>query len=311
MKSERIFYSLILFLICSIILNNLKTRISYPYLNNDQEANRFWVVKTLIQKNYDIILMGDSRVYRGISPSTIEQSVPGVRILNFAYSSGGLNRYMYEEAYNKLDPNSSRKAIIIGLSAYALSEFESTNAAYITEKTRSIDYIVSNYLLPGAEYFISPINNILSDYLTSRMTAGNIRRYYQEFYDDGWVASRATPDDPTLLLGSYRRTFKTRKVSTELIKQLADHTASWKKNNITVFAFRMPTARKMAVLENQSGGFNEELISKEFEKSGGIWLDFSKGAYHSYDGSHLDKDSAVKFSQDLAGKIDEYMNMSK
>jgi hypothetical protein len=76
-------------------------RMTIPYMNNSEAANRYWVVKTHIQKNYDIILLGDSRVYRGISPSTMEQSMQGVRILNFGYSGGGLNQYMYEEADNK------------------------------------------------------------------------------------------------------------------------------------------------------------------------------------------------------------------
>ena len=86
MKSERIFYALILFLICSIIVNNRRIRMTIPDVNNDVAANRYWVVKTFIQKNYDIILLGDSRVYRGISPAMMEQSMPGFRILNFSYS---------------------------------------------------------------------------------------------------------------------------------------------------------------------------------------------------------------------------------
>ena len=291
-------------MICSIILNNLRMRITIPNLNNDEDANRYWVVKTQIQKNYDIVLLGDSRVYRGISPATMVQSMPGVRILNFAYSSGGLNQYMYAEADSKLDPNSSRKAIIIGLSPAALTEFSSNNAAYMAEKTRSIDYIVSNYLFPGAQDFISPLNNKISDYyqLTKKM-----KDYYQEFYDDGWVASWTIPEDRSALT-SYKEVFKTRKVSTELVQQFTDQTAFWRENHITVFAFRMPTDPQMVILENKSSGFDENHISKQFEKNGGIWLDFSNETYHSYDGSHLDKDSAVKFSQDLSAQIAQYMN---
>jgi hypothetical protein len=241
----------------------------------------------------------------------MEQSMQGVRILNFGYSGGGLNQYMYEEADNKLDPNSSRKAIIIGISPFALLESSSNNDTYITEKTRSIDYIVSYYLFPGAENFISPINKILSNYLLGNISKANIRKYYQEFYDNGWIASSATPDDPTLLLASYTSTFQTSKVSTELIKQLTDQTAAWRENHIKVFAFRMPTDPQMIILENKYSGFDEKHISKLFVKDGGIWLDFSNNTYHSYDGSHLDKDSAVKFSQDLATKIAQYMNISK
>ena len=34
-----------------------------------------------------------------------------------------------------------------------------------------------------------------------------------------------------------------------------------------------------------------------------MWFSFDGKTYHSYDGSHLEKDSAIKFSKDLAIKI--------
>jgi hypothetical protein len=37
--------------------------------------------------------------------------------------------------------------------------------------------------------------------------------------------------------------------------------------------------------------------------AGGIWLSFNPDDYVSYDGSHLDADSAKKLSRDLADKI--------
>jgi hypothetical protein len=128
MKSERILYSFLLVLIFSVILTNIKSKMAFTYLNNIEEENRFWVVKTHIQKNFDIVLLGDSRVYRGISPFTMEQILTGFRIFNFGYSSGGLNKYMYEEANKKIDQNSCVKSIVFGISPNSLTSSTAQNS---------------------------------------------------------------------------------------------------------------------------------------------------------------------------------------
>ena len=50
-------------------------------------------------------------------------------------------------------------------------------------------------------------------------------------------------------------------------------------------------------------GFREAEFIQEFRNAGGIWLSFNLDDYVSYDGSHLDADSAKKLSRDLAEKI--------
>jgi hypothetical protein len=52
-------------------------------------SERFWVMKAQGMSRYDMILMGDSRVYRGLSPQAMEEVLPGERILNFGFSGGG------------------------------------------------------------------------------------------------------------------------------------------------------------------------------------------------------------------------------
>jgi hypothetical protein len=54
-------------------------------------------------------------------------------------------------------------------------------------------------------------------------------------------------------------------------------------------------------------GFRENEFIERFEESGGKWLYFSAEPYHSYDGSHLNKQSALILSHDLAKKILNYL----
>ena len=82
--------SLFLILILGLILpkqNTVKTQLE-----------RFWLKKTFSDKNYDIVIMGDSRTYRGVSPQAMQQILTNYKILNFAYSNGGLNNFMFGEA---------------------------------------------------------------------------------------------------------------------------------------------------------------------------------------------------------------------
>jgi hypothetical protein len=51
----------------------------------------FWSNKANADAIYDIILMGDSRIYRGLSPEEMATILEDYRILNFGFSAGGLN----------------------------------------------------------------------------------------------------------------------------------------------------------------------------------------------------------------------------
>ena len=51
-------------------------------------------MKTFSRGPWDIVVMGDSRVLRGVSPGAMEAALPGCRVFNFAYNSGSLTPEM-------------------------------------------------------------------------------------------------------------------------------------------------------------------------------------------------------------------------
>ena len=63
----------------------------------------------------------------------------------------------------------------------------------------------------------------------------------------------------------------------------------------------------MVALEKELSGFDEAAFVKRFKQAGGAWFSFSLDDYHSFDGSHLHRDSAVQFSKDLAKRIRNYI----
>ena len=69
---------------------------------NRTTDKKFWYKKTFASNDNDIILVGDSRIYRGLSPAAMNVLLKKNKILNFGYSSAGFDPYFLDEAVKKL-----------------------------------------------------------------------------------------------------------------------------------------------------------------------------------------------------------------
>jgi hypothetical protein len=267
-------------------------------------GERFWTLKTHGKTRYDMILMGDSRVYRGISPAAMETILPDYRIFNFGYSGTGLDSRMAAAAERRLDPKSDRKSIVLGVTPLGLTPYAARDDHYLQELNRPADYVFLRlYWLPLVRSFealdLRNIPNLFTGDARLRSQAG----YYQEFHDDGWIASWSIPEDPYRTLPSFRDIFSSSPVSPRLIQGLIDQTRQWTAQGIHVYAYRVPSSPAMVALENQMSGFDEADFVKQFEAAGGIWYSIPLAPYYSFDGSHLVKQSAQQLSLDLAKLI--------
>ena len=70
-----------------------------------------------------------------------------------------------------------------------------------------------------------------------------------------------------------------------------------------MFTLRMPVYHKLKALEDSLSGFNEEIVKSRIINNGGSWLNIQDSLYSTYDGSHLDGESAKLLSRDIAKKI--------
>ena len=59
----------------------------------------------------------------------------------------------------------------------------------------------------------------------------------------------------------------------------------------------------MVDLERRLSGFDEETFRQRFVEAGGVWIDVARPDYHSYDHSHLDKESSEALSRLIAQAI--------
>ena len=115
----------------------------------------FWSRKTFAPAKYNVVLMGDSRVYRGLSPEIMESHLPGLKVLNFAYSNGGLNPTMFDAAEKKLAKNDKPEVIIFGISANTISDYSAGNQQYVQELNRPREEVLERIYLNPLRYWFS------------------------------------------------------------------------------------------------------------------------------------------------------------
>jgi hypothetical protein len=256
---------------------------------------KFWADKVHANKRYNVIISGDSRVYRGVDPKSVSIELGDLKVLNFGFSSAGFNNYMYKEINKRILQSSDTKIIILGITPYSLTAKAQENSHYKQEKERDPDDIFIRRYVNPVFHFFDPIKP--TDLLFNSDT---ISGYHENFRKDGWVASYRIPSDSLYALSRYRKNFKNNTVQPEIVHQLSAQIKKWVKDGIKVFAMRIPSSQAMEILENEISGYNENTVMKEIESAGGQWLHFeNKFDYTSYDGSHLSQESAVIFSKDL------------
>jgi hypothetical protein len=299
---ERLLWSLLL--VCSVVWFVNKYR---PITEDDRkfEWNRLWIFKTHSTKKYDCVVTGDSRVYRGISASAIEQKLPGLTVFNFGYSSGSFSPFMLDKIESKLDHNAKRPIIVIGVTPYSLTPKASADQ-HIREQLGKKREEIWEYL------YFEPLKKIFEPFSVQAMYESRKRRkdsvaapyYHQEsYYREGWVASWKIPADPKAALPGYVKDFTDNTVSQQAIDTLINRVRLWRRAGIEVYGFRPPTTIDMVKLEKDLSGFDEIAFVEKFQNAGGSWIDLSVTDYESYDGSHLTKRSAIEVSE----KIGEYI----
>lgn len=264
---------------------------------------QFWLHKTFTADKYDMVIGGDSRVYRGINPAIIEANTQ-LKGLNFGYSSGGFSPQILQEIEKKLDKNSAHKTILLGITPHSLTSEAYFNGAWkswnIPDKR---DVFLKTQVIPQYFSFFEPLK--VTDLL--RILMKSKEGYYEVFHANGWVQSFKLPHNPTAALKEYSMIFDKEPIHKPYIDSLTKYIYKWKKEGIRVYAFRPPSTKAMEELENQKSGYSELAIIQAVENAGAKWIDIpNRYDFDSYDGSHLHFQSANKLSSVISEAVISY-----
>ncbi|HOW50474.1 MAG TPA: hypothetical protein PLV42_00355 [bacterium] len=263
-------------------------------------SDEFWLKKVFDAARYDIVVAGDSRVYRGVSPDDMAAALPGRRIFNYGFSSGILDGMMIAQAAKKLDPAGAR-TLVLAVTPHALTDKPNEALAEFLATPREERYTV----LEGHGFLLF-FHRMAPKRLLAMLRGEDIwtdMENYREHYDSrtGWVASSYQKEKGYAeTLRSYRDMRKKFPVLPERVTELRSLVAGLRAEGIAVFFLYFPSSAEMRELERTWPGFDYAAIRRELESAGAVSLDDAvPSGLHSYDGSHLDGPSARTLSRSI------------
>lgn len=274
-----------------------------PKINSyTMDNKRFWLKKTFAPSKYDVVIVGDSRAYRGLAPEVLTD-VTGLEVLNFGFSSARINSFMLHQASKKLSEKSTNKTIILAITANALTQHINPN-----------EHIQQYLSMPREErwealYFGDFLNYFEPIHARKNQVVEEKEHYLQDFRDNGWVASNLIPSDTSKALASYNRWFSKNKVSEKMLNELVQNVKKLRENGIRVIAFVVPRSMSMKILEVELAKFDESKLRKRLIQAGVEWIPIPDAQkYSTYDGSHLNELSAIQLSKYIGESIRQSEN---
>jgi hypothetical protein len=287
----------VLFLAAILILVTVRIRPPSRFRGLPKEVH--WSQKCWWQ-DIDVVIAGDSRVTEAVSPRTLQKFLPGKLIRNFGYGMANLNkRYLglIEQVLKRKGPG---RMVVLGVTPLS-----------ITREVGTAKYSFWYW------WNMSPQDRLLAYYLggirqhLERMGTKHIRNALKgklplgtrTLDAEGWIAMAPLPETPRAAESIYRDLLTRFPVTPEGLPTLLKRVRRWQQEGITVVGFRPPTPGWMRDLEGKMTGFQAAKVRRGFEAAGATWWTVpDPDSYHSYDGSHLRADAAVRFSLEL-GKV--------
>lgn len=284
-----IFCSILLFTIYKIILPKL------PSSNMLNEA--FWSKKVTNKNKYDIVFIGDSRIYRGISPREIELELKGLKIYNFGFSSAGIDSLILDKGINLLNED-GKKQVYLGISVNSFLKESLMNEhlkSWIKKDEKDL-WIKSNIyekLSLFDSYKISDFFKIIQKDL-----------YYEKFdLEKGFVFSNRTKVGDKLAIEAYENHFKKEFFDTTQVNLVMKEIVKFQQKGIGFKAIVMPISKGLSDAEDKYFGKEKLWLYSKFKSFGVEIIEFNYQEYQTFDGSHLKGESAIILSENLAKSI--------
>ncbi len=298
MKKERSIYLFLLVILGIIMANILRDDADLAEIEN----KRFWIRKTHSKDQYPILFGGDSRIYRGISPAEFEKELPGMKAINLGYSSLGYNLEYLKFMENRLDRSAEMKIIVLGISPDPFSKKGFRAESFFRERDGRKKEEIIQYL-----HFYQ-FNKLFLPFDFESIISGDVKKkselnYQMTYHPDGWIESHWLKSDTTFYLSWINSSWQNNlydEVNTAIFLRKVKE---WTDNGIKVAAFRTPAVQSVMFLEDSLSGFPVDEFKARLIEAGGDWIDIDPHNYSTYDGNHVEHESALRLSRNLADAI--------
>ncbi len=250
----------------------------------------------------DMVITGDSRVNQGLSPEAMRKHMGNLRILNYGFNGLGYSEEYLKGIEDILDPESQRKIILLGITPRSLTARACLTNGYL-------DSVANKRYQQRSLPSLEPLFHFVRPYTTQEIrdliTQKELNYRVTDYHLDGWSACEQkypTPEKVIEFLNVFDSKYKGG-VSADVILRLQTKVKEWTRNGVTVYGFRPPTSSEIVRQTDERSGFRELDFVQDFKNAGGVWLEVDQDGYLTFDGLHMMRDVAVKFSDDLARQI--------
>ena len=269
------------------------------------KADLFWAQKLTWHQSATCVIAGDSRACRALVPNVLDKTQPQRRTLNFAFDSSGYSAAYLNAIEAVLDPHASERIVLLGITPYSLTPAAlATNEFEYRRNWMPFQSMTGLYAKQSLRY-VHPlrVDKAYDELITATPKAATHAERDREFHDDGWLAMNRYDGREDVYAEHYRASFEGNTVDSEIVEQLLYYVRDWRDNGIRVIAFRPPVSEIILSIENEYSGFDESAFRAAFEAAGGRWMEIEPARYVTYDGSHVGREEAERFTANLAKNL--------
>jgi len=262
--------------------------------------SQFWANKMSWRSAADCVIAGDSSAGQGIVPATLSEQLGGVRVLNFAFDSGGYSEEYLLAIDEVLDHSSPSPIILLALTPYSL-----TPGAIRLNEFEHQRHLAASPLTVALASSLDRLQPMQIDRVREELTGRRTQGPAQDriWHPDGWVQVKRDAGNERMYERHYHESFVDNRVSADIVRNVARHVADWSRRGVSVAAFRAPAAAPIRAIEDACSGFDESTIRDLLVNAGAQWIEPDGQPYVTYDGRHLGGREAMRLTADLGMQI--------
>lgn len=268
--------------------------------------NEYWALKADWRHCADVLLVGDSRTLCGLSPKEMQKYFPDSHIYNYGFGGAWFSTEYLDKVETVLNPQSNKRTIVVGLSPHSLTKRDAKTGNFYEVISLPKCEKFFNTRLAGLAYFFEPWS--LEEAIKEISPARKETHTKTTFYSDGWVSVHEVPCSIEKGIRKYTGFYRERLVDPSNVDNVIHYVDKWVKRGTIIYGFIPPSCQEMYDLETKVSGLNEQELIRRFKEAGGIWIDTDPGAYYSFDGSHLQDEDALEFTNDFCKELIKHEN---
>lgn len=284
--------------------------------------------ETFVNQNYPkfthqagSLILGISRAHDGIAPNILEENLEQFKVdkpfLNFAFhlSQSPYGPVYLEAVKKKIKKDSRNGVFILGVSVgnICIPDYTKDSPEEFSDKYSILAKVKNLNSDPNFEYIRKSFGKALYKGFTEPQTGIRV------IHDDGWIEVdvqskkfNINQKDIDKWKNQTMQSYKDLKGFYKFSKaryQSLDETISFLKNHGHVFLVRIPVDRDVLAMEKQYMPNFDSLINQLAVKNNIPYINYTNtgATFETYDGAHLSKNGAIKFTNLLSTDINEYL----